>query len=85
MPKSTRMAPVHPGELLAEDYMKPLGLTATTLATKLRVRASHIAAIMAGKRAITADMARRLGRHFVTSQEMWIGIQTQYDLDSACD
>jgi addiction module HigA family antidote len=85
MPKLKLLAPVHPGEILLEDYMKPLGLTANALAMNLRVPANRISAIVAGKRAITADTALRLGRYFGTSPEMWIGIQGQYDLQTTQD
>lgn len=77
---SKRLAPVHPGEILAEDFMAPLGLTANQLALSLRIPANRITAIIARKRGITADTALRLARYFDTSAEVWMGLQGDYDL-----
>ena len=66
------LAPVHPGEVLAEDFMAPVGLTANQLALSLRIPANRITAIIAGKRGITADTALRLARYFGTSAEVWM-------------
>ena len=74
------LAPVHPGEVLAEDFMAPVGLTANQLALSLRIPANRITAIIAGKRGITADTALRLARYFRTSAEVWMGLQADYDL-----
>jgi addiction module HigA family antidote len=78
MPKT--LAPVHPGEILAEDFMAPAGLTANQLALSLRIPANRITAIIAGKRGVTADTALRLARYFGTSAEVWMGLQADYDL-----
>lgn len=82
---SRKLAPVHPGEILSEDYMVPIGLTANRLAMSLRIPANRITAIIAGKRAITADTALRLARYFGTSAEMWIDLQGDYDLQTERD
>jgi len=74
------LAPVHPGEILAEDFMAPVGLTANQLALSLRIPANRITAIIAGKRGITADTALRLARYFGSSAEVWMGLQADYDL-----
>jgi addiction module HigA family antidote len=74
------LAPVHPGEILAEDFMAPVGLSANQLALSLRIPANRITAIVAGKRGITADTALRLARYFGTSAEVWMGLQADYDL-----
>ncbi len=82
---SHKLAPVHPGEILSEDYMVPIGLTANQLAMSLRIPANRITAIIAGKRGITADTALRLARYFGTSAEMWIDLQGDYDLQTERD
>lgn len=83
MPKT--LAPIHPGEILSEDYMVPIGLTANQLAMSLRIPANRITAIIAGKRSITADTALRLARYFGTSAEMWVDLQGDYDLQTERD
>jgi addiction module HigA family antidote len=82
---SQTLAPVHPGEILSEDYMAPLGLTANQLAMSLRIPANRITAIIAGKRGITADTALRLARYFGTSAEMWMDLQSDFDLQTERD
>ena len=79
------LAPVHPGEVLAEDFMAPVGLTANQLALSLRIPANRITAIIAGKRGITADTALRLARYFGMSAEVWMGLQADYDLQTERD
>jgi addiction module HigA family antidote len=74
--------PVHPGEIIAEDVLTPLGMSANKLAGFLRVPANRVSGIVAGKRAITADTALRLARFLGTSPEFWLGLQTEYDLDA---
>ena len=71
---------VHPGEILREEFMRPLGLTGNALALALRVPASRITTIVNGKRAISADTALRLARYFSTSPEFWLNIQAGHDL-----
>ena len=80
-----KLAPVHPGEVLAEDFMAPVGLTANQLALSLRIPANRITAIIACKRGITADTALRLARYFSTSAEVWMGLQSDYDLQTERD
>ena len=80
-----KMPPVHPGEILLEDFMKPLGLSQYRLAKAMRVYPRKINEIVQGKRAITADTALRLGRFFGTSAEVWMNMQALYDLELAKD
>jgi addiction module HigA family antidote len=77
--------PVHPGEILSEEFLKPLGLSMNQLALALRVPANRINAIVAGERGITADTALRLGRYFGTSAQFWINLQARFDLESTKD
>jgi addiction module HigA family antidote len=78
---SRRLAPIHPGEVLLEDFLKPLELTQYRVAKSLSVPARRINEIVLGKRAITADTALRLGRFFGTSERFWLNLQTSYDLE----
>lgn len=80
-----KVPPIHPGETLREDFMKPLGLTANRLAINLRVPAARIGEIVNGRRAITADTALRLARYFGTSAQFWTNLQANYDLERAED
>src|SRR5579864_8590926 len=75
------MPPVHPGEILREDFMKPLGLTANKLALDLHVPATRIAEIVHERRRISADTALRLARYFNTNPEFWLNLQNFYDLE----
>jgi addiction module HigA family antidote len=77
--------PVHPGEVLSEEFLKPLGLSMNQLALALRVPANRINAIVAHERGITADTALRLGRYFGTSAQFWINLQARFDLESTKD
>jgi addiction module HigA family antidote len=83
MPK--KLAPIHPGEVLAEDFMAPRGLTANRLALELRVPPNRLSEIIRGRRSITAETALRLARHFDTSPDLWLGLQVDFDLRSAQD
>ena len=85
MAKRTKLSPVHPGEILLEDFMKPLELSANKLALELRVPANRVLAIVNGTRAISADTALRLARYFGTSAEFWINLQAHHDLELARD
>lgn len=86
MAKKTKiMAPIHPGETLREDFLKPLGLTANRLAIELRVPVTRVNDIVRGKRAITADTALRLARYFGTTPQFWMNLQANYDLEVAAD
>jgi addiction module HigA family antidote len=80
-----KLKPIHPGEVLAEDFMAPHGLTANRLALDLHVPANRISDVIRGKRAITADTALRLGRYFSTSPAMWMNLQARYDLEVSED
>jgi addiction module HigA family antidote len=75
------MAPVHPGEVLLEEFLTPLGLTQYRLAKQLSVPPRRINEIIHGTRAISADTALRLGRFFGTSERFWLNLQAAYDLD----
>ena len=74
------LEPIHPGEILLEDFMKPFNLSINQLAREIDVPAGRISEIVNGKRAITADTALRLGRFFGVSPEIWTGLQTDYEL-----
>ena len=80
-----KIAPIHPGEVLAEDFMKPLGLSANALAQKLGVPANRISSIVGGKRDVSPDTALRLERAFGTSAEFWLNLQAHHDLEVARD
>ncbi len=77
----TLMAPVHPGEVLREDFMKPLGLSINKLALDLHVPATRMGEIVHERRRITADTALRLARYFNTNPEFWLNLQTFFDLE----
>jgi addiction module HigA family antidote len=77
------MRPIHPGEILREEFMIPLGLSANALAIALRVPAPRINDIARERRAVTADTALRLSRYFGTSAEFWLGLQSDYDMKIA--
>ena len=83
MAKSRRLAPVHPGEILRDDLMVPLGLSINRLARDLRVPVTRMSEIVNGRRSITADTALRLARYFSTTAEFWVNLQSAYDLDVA--
>jgi addiction module HigA family antidote len=72
--------PIHPGEILLEDFMKPLGISINQLARDLDVPPNRVSAIVNGIRSITADTALRLGAYFHVSPETWLGLQMDYDL-----
>ena len=73
----------HPGEVLTEEFLQPLGMSVNALAIALRVPATRIGAIVKGDRAVTADTALRLARFFGTSPEFWMNLQAMYDLTLA--
>lgn len=73
----------HPGEVLVEEFLKPLGLSVNALAMALRVPATRIGAIVKGERGVTADTALRLARFFGTSPEFWVNMQAMHDLTKA--
>ncbi|MEJ2266191.1 MAG: HigA family addiction module antitoxin [Anaerolineales bacterium] len=76
-----KLATVHPGEVLSEEFLKPLGLSQHRLALDIGVDPRRINEIVLGKRSVTANTALRLARYFKTSPEFWLGLQAQYDLD----
>jgi addiction module HigA family antidote len=78
-----RIAPIHPGEILRDEFLDPLGITPYRLAKDMTVPLTRIMAILAGERAITADTALRLGRFFGMSAEFWLGLQQHHDLATA--
>lgn len=75
--------PIHPGEILMEEFLKPLGISQNALARALRVPPDRINAIVQGKRSITADTALRLARAFGTTPQFWLNLQARYDLEVA--
>ncbi|HLY89632.1 MAG TPA: HigA family addiction module antitoxin [Acetobacteraceae bacterium] len=79
------LPPIHPGEQLREEFMKPLGLTAYRLAKDMGVPVTRIQAIIALKRDITGDTALRLGRYFNTTPEFWLNMQRDYELERAAE
>jgi len=79
--KKNRIPPVHPGEILFEEFLKPMEISQNRLALDMRVPPRRINEIVHGKRRITADTALRLGRYFGMSAEFWLGLQMDYDLD----
>jgi addiction module HigA family antidote len=80
-----KLKPVHPGEVLLEEFLKPMALSQNHLALRIGVPARRINEIVLGKRGITADTALRLGRYFGMSPQFWLGLQMDYDLDVTAD
>lgn len=80
-----KLHPVHPGEVLLEEFLNPMGLSQNRLAINIGVPARRINEIVLGKRGITADTALRLGKFFGMSAQFWTGLQSQYDLDIATE
>jgi len=78
MPKS--LTPIHPGEILLEDVLKPLGMSVNQMAKALAVDAARLNEIVRGRRGITADTALRLSRYLGTTPEFWLNLQSQYEL-----
>jgi addiction module HigA family antidote len=81
--KGRRLPPVHPGEILGEDLLKPLGISISRLGRDLRVPVTRMSEIVNGRRGITADTALRLARYFGTTPEFWMNLQASFDLDVA--
>jgi addiction module HigA family antidote len=75
-----KMRPIHPGEILREDYLAELGMSANALSIHLRVPATRVNDIVREKRAVTTDTALRLARYFGTTAQFWMNMQTAYDL-----
>jgi addiction module HigA family antidote len=84
-PMAKKLAPVHPGEVLREDFLGPMNLTAYAVAAACGVPRTRIERLVREETPITADTALRLARYFGTSASFWMGIQTQYDLERAAD
>ena len=80
-----RLPPVHPGEVLLEEFLKPLGLSQNRLGLSVSVHPRRINEIVLHKRRVTAETALRLARYFGTSPQFWLGLQSDYDLDVAAD
>ena len=78
--KKRKLDPIHPGEILSEEFMKPMGISINRLARDIVVPPGRISAIVNGKRAISADTALRLGKYFGVSPQTWMGLQAEYDL-----
>jgi addiction module HigA family antidote len=85
MAKKEKLPPIHPGEILREDFMAPLRLSANHLAIELRVPVTRISDLVRERRAITPDTALRLGRFFNTSPRFWLNLQAAFDLECAED
>ncbi len=83
--KNKKLKPIHPGEVLLEEFLRPMNLSQNRLALDIRVPARRINEIVHGKRRITPDTALRLARYFDMSPEFWLGLQMDYDLDVAED
>lgn len=80
-----KLKPVHPGEVLLEEFLKPMNLSQNRVALAIGVPPRRINEIVLGKRSLTADTALRLGRYFGVSAQFWLGLQMVYDLDVAAD
>ena len=81
--RKVKLVPVHPGEILSEEFLRPMSLSQNRLALALGVPARRINEIVLGKRGISADTALRLSAYFGNSADFWLGIQMDYDLDTA--
>ena len=77
------MRPIHPGEVLREEFLQPMGMTAHALAMALQVPAPRINDVVRERRAVTVDTALRLAKYFGTSAEFWMGLQTDFDMATA--
>lgn len=80
-----KLHPIHPGEVLLEEFLNPMGMSQSRLALDISVHPRRINEIVLGKRSITADTALRLARYFGNSPQFWLGLQMDYDLDKAQD
>ena len=83
--RKNKIPPLHPGEILFEEFLKPLNISQNQLGQDLGVSARRINEIIHGKRSITANTALRLARHFGNSPQFWLGIQLDYDFDAETD
>jgi addiction module HigA family antidote len=80
MTVKNRMRPIHPGEILREEFLGPLGMSANQLALRLRVAPNRVSSILNGSRAVTAETALRLSRYFRTTADFWLNLQMAYEL-----
>jgi addiction module HigA family antidote len=80
-----KLSPIHPGEILEEEFLRPMAISQSRLAREIGVPAPRVNAIIQGKRAITADTALRLGVYFCVEPEFWMNLQTRYQLDLETD
>ncbi|MCI0335267.1 MAG: HigA family addiction module antitoxin [Planctomycetes bacterium] len=85
MPSRNKLLPIHPGEILYEEFLAPLGISQYRLAKDSGVPPRRINEIIRGKRAISADIALRLARYFGTSERFWLNLQTHFDLQTEKD
>jgi antitoxin HigA-1 len=85
MSRAKKLPPIHPGEILLEEFLKPMDITMNRLARDLHVPANRVTQIVDGKRGISGESALRLARYFGTSAEFWLGLQKDYDLQVASD
>ena len=85
MSRLKKLPPIHPGEILSEEFLKPLRMSMNKLADELHVPANRITQIVEGRRSITGETALRLARYFGPSAEFWLGMQKDYDLQLARD
>jgi addiction module HigA family antidote len=83
--EADKLHPVHPGEVLLEEFLQPMQLSQNRLALDIGVHPRRINEVVLGKRSVTADTALRLARYFGTSPQFWLGLQADYDLDVAMD
>ena len=83
--KAKNLAPIHPGEILMEEFLKPLGISQYKLAKDINVPARRVNEIVHGKRSISADTALRLSRYFNLSERFWLNLQARYDLEMEKD
>jgi addiction module HigA family antidote len=79
----TKLTNIHPGEVLLEEFLTPMGISQNRIARNMGVPPRRINEIVLGKRTVTADTALRLARYFGTSEEFWMGLQADYDLEEA--
>ena len=78
-----RLPPIHPGEILRDEFLVPMDISVYRLAKALKVSRPRLNEIVLGRRAVTTDTALRLGRYFGTTPEFWLALQTRYDLDAS--
>lgn len=81
----SKLKNIHPGEVLSEEFLKPMGITAYRLSKEIGIPQSRTGMIVNGKRRITADTALRLSKYFGTSAEFWLGLQNDYDIEEERD